>query len=449
MRYRLANLRLHLEAVAQREEVSPKMISSYLLLLYSQEEHDVSTANISKNVIAGSHGLGNFNRKLSLDSSCFLLDSLEIGKSKYIDLRRILINEDITLPGYNRVAIHRSQICLIDEMEIVEREYPVGIGISYYTLLTHTVNRIISTNTPIDSDDQPLKIRISDGLDGSGSHRVYQQATSHPDLTTKDFLLFGFKVLSITNHQGKLLWKNSVPNSPFSIRPITILALQENLENVGFLMSTMVNKETEYIENNGLNLINGITASVQILRSQIDGKMAQILSGAGGACCQFCTTTFEQMHDLTFVQDGFPINRFISDAKIIFEEVDEERFLSLSSNERFNLTHAPLSDIDIIPGSPLHAYLRCFSWFMSLVSHLTAGVTKWSPTSTKVQYTKSFICGLLKEKLNLMIDCASSQGGTSTTGNVVRRCLVRKDDSERLPILDFDSITIKLQTSDH
>ncbi|KAI6656122.1 hypothetical protein LOD99_1455 [Oopsacas minuta] len=82
MRYRLANLRLHLEAVAQREEVSPKMISSYLLLLYSQEEHDVSTANISKNVIAGSHGLGNFNRKLSLDSSCFLLDSLEIGKSK-------------------------------------------------------------------------------------------------------------------------------------------------------------------------------------------------------------------------------------------------------------------------------------------------------------------------------------------------------------------------------
>ncbi|KAI6656143.1 hypothetical protein LOD99_1476 [Oopsacas minuta] len=121
MRYRLAILRLHLETVAQREEISPKMISSYLLLLYSQEEHDVSTANISKNVIAGSHGLGNFNRKVSLDSSCFLLDSLEIGKSKHIDLRRILINEDITLPGYNRVAIHRSQICLIDEMEIVER----------------------------------------------------------------------------------------------------------------------------------------------------------------------------------------------------------------------------------------------------------------------------------------------------------------------------------------
>ncbi|KAI6650823.1 hypothetical protein LOD99_7874 [Oopsacas minuta] len=87
MRYRLANLRLHLETVAQRGEVSPKMISSYLLLLYSQEEHDVSPlisakCNCKKSLIR------NFNRKLSLDSSCILLDSLEIGKSKYIDLRR-------------------------------------------------------------------------------------------------------------------------------------------------------------------------------------------------------------------------------------------------------------------------------------------------------------------------------------------------------------------------
>ncbi|KAI6658740.1 hypothetical protein LOD99_15063 [Oopsacas minuta] len=121
MRYRLANLRLHLETVAHWEEVSLKMISSYLLLLYSQEEHDVSIAKITKIAIAGSHGLVNLNRKLSLYLSCFLLDSLEIGKSKYIDVISILINEDIILPDYNRVAIHHSQICLIDEMESGKR----------------------------------------------------------------------------------------------------------------------------------------------------------------------------------------------------------------------------------------------------------------------------------------------------------------------------------------
>ena len=111
--------------------------------------------------------------------------------------------------------------------------------------------------------------------------------------------------------------------------------------------------------------------------------------------------------------------------------MNEEQFLSLTTDHPFNLTHVPLSDIDIIPSSPLHAYLRCFSWFMHLIGHLNAGVSKWSPTSVKVQGAKSFLCGLLKEKLDINIDFASSQGGTSTTGNVARRCLIRKNNSEK------------------
>lgn len=67
--------------------------------------------------------------------------------------------------------------------------------------------------------------------------------------------------------------------------------------------------------------------------------MAQILSGAGGASCQFCTATFKQIHNVDIVTDGFPINRFISDANIIFQEVNEEEFLSLNS-DRLNLTHS-------------------------------------------------------------------------------------------------------------
>ena len=41
--------------------------------------------------------------------------------------------------------------------------------------------------------------------------------------------------------------------------------------------------------------------------------MAKILSGAGGACCQFCTASFKQIHDPDIVKDGFPINRSITD----------------------------------------------------------------------------------------------------------------------------------------
>ena len=37
-----------------------------------------------------------------------------------------------------------------------------------------------------------------------------------------------------------------------------------------------------------------MNARVEILHSQVDGEMAQSLSGAGGACCQFCTAIFKQ-----------------------------------------------------------------------------------------------------------------------------------------------------------
>ena len=49
---------------------------------------------------------------------------------------------------------------------------------------------------------------------------------------------------------------------------------------------------------------------------------------------------------------------------------------------------------------------------MHLLGHLNAGVSKWSPSSVEVHSAKNFLCGLLKEKLNNMIDFASSQGGT-------------------------------------
>ena len=38
--------------------------------------------------------------------------------------------------------------------------------------------------------------------------------------------------------------ENYVPNSPFSIKPVTMLAIPENQENVSFLMEKMINTET-------------------------------------------------------------------------------------------------------------------------------------------------------------------------------------------------------------
>ena len=97
-------------------------------------------------------------------------------------------------------------------------------------------------------------IKVSDGLDGSGCNCLYQQVCPNPDLSTKNFLLFGFKINSILNKEGSLMWKEPSPSSPYSTRPVTILALPENEINVKFLFNSMINAETSLIKEIGLSL---------------------------------------------------------------------------------------------------------------------------------------------------------------------------------------------------
>ena len=103
----------------------------------------------------------------------------------------------------------------------------------------------------------PLKLEISDGLDGSGCHRIYNQLPSHPEISTKSFILFGL-IISMTDFSNppKIHWMNPMPNSPFVLRPVALLSLEENRENVRFIMERIINQETE-IQSTPLNWDTG------------------------------------------------------------------------------------------------------------------------------------------------------------------------------------------------
>ena len=80
--------------------------------------------------------------------------------------------------------------------------------------------------------------------------------------------------------------------------------------------------------------------------------MSATLSGAGGASCQLYTANHTQLKDLDLMRNGFPINRFIHDAKELFNDVSShEQFLKLDSKSRYG--HPPISEKDILPASPL------------------------------------------------------------------------------------------------
>ena len=138
--------------------------------------------------------------------------------------------------------------------------------------------------------------------------------------------------------------------------------------------------------------------------------MAGILDGAGGAACHLCTATREQLTSKYLVQHGFPINRSVQLAREIFLEVDEDEFLARPSSIRFNITHKPISSIDILPASPLHGYIRIFSWLMNLAYHIQARVRKWSPTSAKIESSKKIVRDFLHQKTGIRIDFPNTQG---------------------------------------
>ena len=201
-------------------------------------------------------------------------------------------------------------------------------------------------------------------------------------------------------------------------------------------------------------LLNGVSLSegqgvvkVKVIRSMFDSKMAGILSGSGGAHCLLCTANFKQLHDIELIRDGFPINRSISAAKEIFAAVNKEEFLSLASIDRFGITHEPISDINIICASPLHAYTYVFRWFMTLVYHLQSGTRKWSPSSPEIKNSMKFASSLLMEKTGMKIDQPSSDGGTTSTGNIACLCFLDKNNflfwiNSLIPLEHHDALKI-------
>ena len=91
-------------------------------LLCSNEDLDFSSANVCKEII----NKGNYSHiclQLALDKSAFRIDSIEIAISKYLELRRTLLPDNLKLPGYNSVALHRAQVNLVDEVSLIHNDF--------------------------------------------------------------------------------------------------------------------------------------------------------------------------------------------------------------------------------------------------------------------------------------------------------------------------------------
>ena len=422
-RSRLSIVLDSIRELAEIENTTEVKIAAMALQLISNQSDTRQVAKVSK-LIATDSFPGDFgkvfNKCVDVDKTLFLLDMLEIGKRKYTKLRQHLLSSNIEFPAYQKVAEYRNDIILRSSIHLYPNpSAPIGVCVPYAKYVEHTFIRILANLSPL-VEDFPLTFQIADGLDGSGSHTIYNHQNTNT--STKSYILFCFKPVVIKSSTGKELWRNTIPNSPFCQRPVFLCAAKENQENIKQFMDDIINPDKDRMKNEGFAMPNMGHISVDIIRSMFDGKMSGILSGAAGASCQLCTATKEQLKDVELITQGFPINRHISDAIELFEELeDKETFFKEPSNDRINLTHEPISTINITPASPLHSYTCIFRWFNLLVYHLNCHKLKWSPTSADIRQSMIYVRNLVQEKTGLKVDQPDPSGGTTSTGNIARR----------------------------
>ena len=111
---------------------------------------------------------------------------------------------------------------------------------------------------------------MADGLDGSGSHIIYNQISSNT--STKNYILFCFKPISITTNSGQIAWQNPSPNSSFAQRPVFLCAARECEQTIRTFMDELINEDTENMKQLGIDLSNGEHVNIDIIRSMFDGK---------------------------------------------------------------------------------------------------------------------------------------------------------------------------------
>ena len=390
--------------MAKTEETSPLTIASLAMQLLANEIDNRETSSLAKSMIYD----GNFGKDVAkvvpVDKSLFIIDLLEIGRRKYTQLRQLLLPNGVNFPAFNKLVDFRDNVFLRSHIHTYPNpSKPIGVCTSYILFVKQTVERIMSTLIPPSDQDYLLSFRMADGLDGSGSHAIYNQECTNT--TTKNFILFCFKPISIATQSGHIIWNNVNLNSPFTQRPVFLCAAKECEDNIRTFMNVIINCDTDTMKEYGVDLADGKRVKVDILRSMFDCKLSALLSGAGGASCQMCTATRADVKDHEFVVQGFPINRKISDARDMFGEIENvESFFALPSDQRFNITQQPISTIDIYSVSPLHSHTCVFRWFNLLIYHLHCRTYRWSPTAVQIKQSMTFVRTVIQEQTSLQVD---------------------------------------------
>ena len=203
----MSELISNLKQFSEGENMTRQTVSALLLQFFANDHKNTSVSEVCKEIVETGR-FGNAATKIETQKCSFLLDFLALGRRKYTELRRFLKSEKIVLTSYGKLSLFQSKVNLVNEIRFIEKipNCPVGVMVNYGDIVTQTVSQLLEHEYQLQANF-PLTVAITDGMDGSGSHRVYNQVQGFLDISTKTYILFGFKILWIQDAEQKNLDK--------------------------------------------------------------------------------------------------------------------------------------------------------------------------------------------------------------------------------------------------
>ena len=436
-----------IQAVANENRVTVNCLLGHVLKRLNYHSNN-KIATVGAAMIQSENSSEQADAQLSLPVASFIQLNNDMGRSKYQNLSNTLKdNGHSILPPWK--TLRKYQLELTPAVEVLEK--PVfGVQVDYVSALRRTIERTLEVTKPesLPPTNSVLIANFKDGLDGSGSHPIYNQLDN---AHTHNIIMYMFCQLSLTKENGEEVWREHSPNSPRAMRPLFLLLGKECRENVE-CVSQIVNDRSQ-LKSEPMEIhVHGRYYKVQVScsMSMIDGKMRSLLSGLGGAYCSLCTMTKEEASGMSdkgieVITEGMEIDRNVDDTVRIWEEQSETtedggRKIKRRIGDyqvRKGVTNEPLVKEDISFVSPLHALLRTFDFCMKLINFLRAGIFKWSESKIALGQSyeslikaRSEVQKQIKMATGILVDApdATGHGGSSTTGNVCRSLLENHRD---------------------
>ena len=227
--------------------------------------------------------------------------------------------------------------------------------------------------------------------------------------------------LEIKDGSDNIIWTNPVPNSILFCRPVDLLRGKENNATVEKYFKPTLDriKEHRYTPLQ----FGDVQIYDQTEVSMIDGKMAAILGGDGGAFCHYCHASRKDANSIVDIHLGFKITRTFEEALEIWRKLEAGE-LKYSDPGRKGQTNKCLLGMDLKFYGVLHSELRSLDHTQKILYHLVAKQYQWSErapgTKAALSEARERVIEHVRSTTSLMIDTPTASGGNTNTGPLAK-----------------------------